>query len=962
MRWISPDGRENVVRYTADENGYVVHSNVVPGHHDPLGEPVLQNNSSSGTSSNETSEEDGLLSLVENQPPNDMYNDIPIGLVPFPLRPKNESKISITTEPNDSGRSTEQIDKVITTIGPFSTTELHNFENASDAIQASITTTTAPKMEISSPMAIVFPSVYHKIEILKNSIEEPLTTISVISSEEIHTTEPTGEGKNNTTERPQVPLASQQTTEATSVSPETMNTEFSTEEPLKIIPATSDEESHTTNSSLEDGNTSTIVPLSTTTSKPIEELPGLTETYSGFTETELPGESLTTISTALNEKSHTTESSLFMEKSSTPMVPPTTISSNQEDKSILVTESLNGSLQNKIPETGTKESLTTTYVPSNDENHTTESSTKGESVTTEAPHAETDVSVSITTETLMGTTKAPTLSSDDDGITEMAPVANENIIEEMSMKNLSTNASDTETGITNLADNLFYFEDGYIKETTSPPYFVDETIEKRHPTYIPSTSEAGPLTTVLPVDHDDNGKNGMNTEIPLDFEYYDEEDDDDGEITELPPTLNFGDKVKHILEMTPLDDAKTSTPPSITTDKNTNETLGIPLIIGEDNDDGSKMVDSQIIMITNDNNRVTTTYYPQKTTEFNKLQNVTTVSPSSTVLMQDNMQSSTDVSNNIGTTESVPLVIAVKGVDSGEESMSGQNKSMATQESMNNLNSTDDNNLVHDSQMTDSPVNNSLSSNSTVFSDTKKVTDIPTSSPPSTTSSDNMTVESENGVSPEMPLDNEIVEGGSEESSPTVPTDSEVIEDAEEPGSAVPSDNEELEDDEEPGPVEPLDDKAVEEVAEEPSSSVPSDNEKVEGGAQETEEGTPSTNQITPVITPKPAPQKPKKKKGQATSPESIFANALLNRLFPTTRSPLIKEVHRPCYGPSLLCLQPNFHPSSSNPNPYFQTPPYHHVPPTHHHPFKPLFDVFPGTPRPGNDRLNNGQVFSYFH
>nr|XP_027228940.1 fibrous sheath CABYR-binding protein-like [Penaeus vannamei] len=40
-RWRTPNGEENVVRYTADKNGYVARGNVVPGRYDPLGNPRL---------------------------------------------------------------------------------------------------------------------------------------------------------------------------------------------------------------------------------------------------------------------------------------------------------------------------------------------------------------------------------------------------------------------------------------------------------------------------------------------------------------------------------------------------------------------------------------------------------------------------------------------------------------------------------------------------------------------------------------------------------------------------------------------------------------------------------------------------------------------------------------------------------------------------------------------------------
>ncbi|XP_047484165.1 uncharacterized protein LOC125035899 [Penaeus chinensis] len=43
-RWRTPNGQENVVRYTADKNGYVARGNVVPGHYDPLGNPRLVQN------------------------------------------------------------------------------------------------------------------------------------------------------------------------------------------------------------------------------------------------------------------------------------------------------------------------------------------------------------------------------------------------------------------------------------------------------------------------------------------------------------------------------------------------------------------------------------------------------------------------------------------------------------------------------------------------------------------------------------------------------------------------------------------------------------------------------------------------------------------------------------------------------------------------------------------------------
>ncbi|ROT65070.1 hypothetical protein C7M84_016982 [Penaeus vannamei] len=39
--WRTPNGEENVVRYTADKNGYVARGNVVPGRYDPLGNPRL---------------------------------------------------------------------------------------------------------------------------------------------------------------------------------------------------------------------------------------------------------------------------------------------------------------------------------------------------------------------------------------------------------------------------------------------------------------------------------------------------------------------------------------------------------------------------------------------------------------------------------------------------------------------------------------------------------------------------------------------------------------------------------------------------------------------------------------------------------------------------------------------------------------------------------------------------------
>ncbi|XP_042878156.1 fibrous sheath CABYR-binding protein-like [Penaeus japonicus] len=40
-RWRTPNGQENVVRYTADKNGYVARGNVVPGYYEPLGTPGL---------------------------------------------------------------------------------------------------------------------------------------------------------------------------------------------------------------------------------------------------------------------------------------------------------------------------------------------------------------------------------------------------------------------------------------------------------------------------------------------------------------------------------------------------------------------------------------------------------------------------------------------------------------------------------------------------------------------------------------------------------------------------------------------------------------------------------------------------------------------------------------------------------------------------------------------------------